>query len=69
MILWSKLRKQMAKKGLPLSEVIEKYQEEIQAAAQAANQQGGAEALTAPPGPEAPPEQALPGLPPGALVG
>lgn len=69
MILWSKLRKQMAKKGLPLSEVIEKYQEEIQAAAQAANEQGGAEALTAPPGPEAPPEPALPGLPPGALVG
>lgn len=68
MILWAKLRKAMAKRGTPLSEIIEKYQEEIMLAAQAAQQQGGAEALTAPP--EQTPEEApLPGLPPAALVG
>lgn len=71
-ILWAKLRKQMAKKGTPLSEVVLKYAEEIAAQAEQATAQGGAEALTAPPGPEeAIPEQAeaLPGIPPSALVG
>ena len=69
MLIWAKLRKEMANKGKPLSEVIEKYQEEIQKAAQAAQSQGGAEALTAPPEPGPQEAPALPGLPPGALVG
>ena len=76
-LLWAKIRKNMAKKGTSLNEAILKYTEEIQtqaAASQAAGPQGS-EALTAPPlEGEAPggglplAEQPLPGLPPQQLV-
>ena len=78
-LLWAKIRKTMAKKGMPLNEAILKYTEQIQeqaAQSQAAGPQG-AEALTAPPLPGeggAPggglplSQQPLPGLPPQELV-
>jgi len=72
MILWAKLRDEMAKKGLQLYEVIEKYQVEIQEQAQAAVEGGGAEAITAAPGEGAPPQEeagAPPGVPPSVLAG
>lgn len=73
-VLWSKLRKEMARNGKPLSEVIEKYEEEIQKQAQAAQMQqagpqGGPGGMTAPPPEQAPPQQAPPGLPPSVLAG
>jgi hypothetical protein len=69
-LLWAKLRKELAKGSKSIAQIIEKYQEELQAQAQAAIEQGGADALTAPPIDEAPiAEESLPGLPPAALVG
>lgn len=66
--VWAKLRKEMAEKGLPLHEVIEKYQEEL--AQQAIAAQGTDQAaLTAPMPEEMPVEEELPGIPPAALVG
>ena len=68
MILWMKLRKRMAEKGLPLHEAIEQYQEDLaeQAALAAGTDQA---ALTVPPE-EAPLEEApLPGIPPGVMAG
>lgn len=67
-VIWSKLREEMARNGTPLHKTIEKYEEEIRAQAQQAVDQGGAEAITAAPGPEAPAEEPLPGIPPSALV-
>ena len=52
LVLWSELRDTMANKGLTMSEVIKKYTDMLQEQAQAAMQQGGAEAMTAPPMPE-----------------
>jgi len=71
MLLWSKLRDELAKGNKSLSQLITKYQEELQAQAQVAVEQGGAEALTAPEGVEAPQEtQEQPaGIPPAALIG
>ena len=72
MVLWMRIRKQMAKKGTPLVDAIEKYEDELKAQAQAALQQGGAAPVTAAPIPEeAPPEEApaLPGIPPSAALG
>jgi hypothetical protein len=78
-LLWAKIRKTMAKKGMPLNDAILKYTEEIQQQAvesQAAGPQGS-EALTAPPVAQegAAPggglplaQQPLPGLPPQELV-
>jgi len=68
MRIWSKLRKAMADKGLPLHEAIEKYADEVAAQAQAAQgtEQG---ALTAPLPEEAPPEAELEGVPPSVLAG
>ena len=72
-ILWAKLRKEMAEKGLPLVEVISKYEEEIREQSQQALSQGGAETLSTPgldmtanPAPEA---TGPPGIPPSALMG
>jgi len=68
MVLWGKLRTEMAKKGLPIHEAITKYQQEIQAQAQAA--QGTDTAALTAPEQEAPVEEApLPGVPPEALAG
>lgn len=73
MVLWAELRKEMARKGLPLSEVILKYQERIQEQAAQAAQQGGAEGLTTPPTPEEEVggggEVAPPPIPPALLAG
>jgi len=73
MILWSKLRDELAKGNKSLSQLITKYQEDLQAQAALAVEQGGAEAMTAPEGPqEAPMEQQQEqpaGIPPAALVG
>jgi hypothetical protein len=71
-LLLAKIRKEMAKKGMPLNEVILRYEEEIQKQAAASVQAGtGPDALTAP----VPEEQGLPlaevplpGLPPQQLV-
>ena len=69
-ILWAKLREELAKGTKSIGQVITKYSEELQAQAQAAIEQGGADALTAAPGVEAPvEEEQLPGIPPAALVG
>ena len=68
MVIWAKLRKQMAEKGLPLHEAIEKYSDEIVAQAQAA--QGTEQAaLTAPTSEEMPMEEELPGMPPSVMAG
>ncbi len=70
-ILWATLRTEMEKKGLPLHEATLKYEKAIrEAAAAAAQPESGVSPLTAPPPQEqAPPEQALAGLPPQALAG
>jgi hypothetical protein len=67
MRIWAKLRTQMANKGMPLHEAIDKYAEEIAAQAQASQgtEQG---ALTAPL-PEEAVEEELPGVPPSVLAG
>lgn len=67
-LLWAKVREQMATKGMPLHEAIQQYQEELVSQAQAAVGADQA-ALTVPPGPEAPVEEELPGLPPAVLAG
>ena len=68
-ILWAKLRKEMARKGIALSEIILKYEEELKTQAQAAQEQGGAEALTASrPDEQTAGQEQLPGAPPAALV-
>lgn len=68
MAIWAVVRKDMAEKGLPLFEAIIKYEEML--AQQAAAAQGADQgSLTAPPGPEAPIEEPLPGMPPMALAG
>lgn len=69
-IIWAKLRKEMAEKGMPLQDAILKYQEELQAQAQAAVDNGGAEAFTAAPG-AAPAEEEAgpPGIPPSVAAG
>jgi len=68
-LIWSKLRNEMARKGKPLAEIIPQYEEELRAQAQQAVEQGGAEALTTPPTAEAPPAPPqLPGVPPSALI-
>ncbi len=70
MLLWAKIRNEMARDGTPLAEAIVVYEEEIRAQAQIAMEQGGADAITAAPAQEAAPaEQQLPGVPPAALVG
>jgi len=70
LIQWSKMRTLMAEKGMSLHEATIKMEEELRAQAAEATQGGGAEALTAAPGPDqsAPPEAPLPGLPPAALA-
>lgn len=70
MVLWAKVRKQMAEKGLPLYEAMIKYQELLaEQAAAAAQSQGDVGGLTAPGPEELPAEEALPGLPPSVLAG
>jgi hypothetical protein len=73
LVLWAKIREQMAKKGQPLNESILKYTEEIQAqAVDSVQAEGGPDALTAPPADQGGglplAEQPLPGLPPQQLV-
>ena len=70
-VLWAKLREELAKGTKSIGQIITKYSEELQRQAQAASEQGGVDSLTAAPGVEAPPEteEQLPGLPPAALVG
>jgi hypothetical protein len=68
MRIWAKLRKQMAEKGLPLHEAIEKYSDQIAAQAQAS--QGTEQAaLTAPMPEEMPVEEEMPGMPPSVMAG
>ncbi len=72
MLLWMELRDEMAKKGLPMVEVIKKYEEKLREQAEAAQQAGQPESsLTVPDGQQAtPPEPPMPpGLPPAALAG
>jgi hypothetical protein len=68
MRIWAKLRTQMANKGMPLHEAIDKYAEEIAAQAQASQgtEQG---ALTAPMPEEMPMEEEMPGIPPNVMAG
>lgn len=69
MVLWSNIRKDMAKKGWALNEAIEKYQDEIAARAEQAQAQGQANALESGAAPqEGEAEPALPGLPPTAVI-
>lgn len=72
-ILWATLRDKMATKGWPLSKVISEYEVEIREQAQQAVDQGGADPITAAPGPaqedQGAPEQGLPSIPPQALIG
>ena len=70
-LLWAKLREELAKGTKSIGQIITKYSEELQKQAQAASEQGGVDSLTAAPGVEAPPEteEQLPGIPPAALVG
>ncbi len=66
--IWSVIRAEMAKKGMPLYEAIAKYQEEL--AEQAMTAQGSdVSGLTAPPQEQMPQEEELPGVPPSALAG
>jgi len=70
-ILWAKIRKEMAKKGMPLNEAVLKYEKELQARTDASLQAGASpEALTASPTEQGipPAEAPLPGLPPQQLV-
>jgi hypothetical protein len=70
MRIWAKLRKEMAEKGTPLYEAIEKYQAELAAQAMAAAQQGDTgPALTVPGEEDMPPQEELPGIPPSVLAG
>jgi hypothetical protein len=70
MRIWAKLRKEMAEKGTPLYEAIEKYQKELAAQAMAAQQQGDTgPALTVPGEEDMPPQEELPGIPPSVLAG
>lgn len=71
MRIWSKIRKEMAEKGLTLHEAIIRYDEELAKQAQAAmSQEGDMGALTAPtPEEMAPPEEELAGVPPAVLAG
>ena len=64
MTVWATFRKEMAEKGTPLHEIIIKYEEQLREQAQAALEQGGAEAMTTPGRPEEAPAQG-PGPPPG----
>ena len=70
MVLWSQIRKDMAKKGWALNEAIEKYQEELAKRAEQAQAQGQANALEsgASPPPEGGEQAPLPGLPPTAVI-
>jgi hypothetical protein len=70
MRIWAKLRKEMAEKGTPLYEAIEKYQAELAAQAMAAAQQGDTgPAMTVPGEEDMPPQEELPGIPPSVLAG
>ncbi|MEE9593460.1 MAG: hypothetical protein V3W28_07760, partial [Thermoplasmata archaeon] len=71
MILWAKLRKAMAEGIIPLHDIIFEYEQELLEQAQQAQEQGGAEGMTAAPGPDQtlPEEAPLPGISPAALVG
>ena len=70
MLIWSKIRTEMAKKGIPMYEAINKYQEELAIQAAAAAESQDVSGLTAPePEALAGPESELPGLPPAALAG
>jgi hypothetical protein len=70
MVIWSKLYKMMASKGLPLSEAIEKYQEALQEQAAAVAEDESTASMTAAPSPEEQlPEEELPGVTPEAVVG
>ena len=71
MLLWSDVRKDMAKKGWSLNEAIDKYQERIAARAEQAQAQGQTNALESgaePPQEGGQPAPALPGLPPTAVI-
>lgn len=66
--VWATLRKEMAEKGTPLHEAVEKYQEAL--AKQATASQGtDQQALTAPMPEEMPAEEELPDIPPSVLAG
>jgi len=66
--IWSTIRDEMAKKGMPLYKAIMKYEEEL--AAQAAAAQGTEQGALTAPEPEGAPEEApLPGIPPQVLAG
>jgi hypothetical protein len=68
--LWSKYRKMMEDKGLSWYEAFTKMSEDIQKQADAAAQQPVPETGLTTPSPQgAPPEEALQGVPPSALLG
>jgi hypothetical protein len=69
LVLLSKLRTAMSQEGRPLFEVIVEYEEELRKQAQQAMDQGGADAVTTPAGPEAPPDAGLPSMPPVDAMG
>ncbi len=67
LVIWSKVRETMSKKGEPLHTAILKYQEEL--AVQAQQAQGTDTASFTTPEEQAPEQQELQGLPPAALAG
>lgn len=66
--IWADIRRDMAKKGLPLFEAIIKYQEQLAEQAAAA-QEAEVGTMTAPPAEGLPEEEQLPGIPPEILAG
>jgi len=71
MVLWAKLRKEMETKGISLNDAIIKYEDQIKTQATDASAQPVPDSgITTPPPQEgAPPEQPLPGVPAGAMMG
>lgn len=67
-VVWAKLRKEMEKKGTPLHEIILKYEDTLKKQAQEAQAAPDIGGMTAPP-PETVPQEALPGVPPAAMMG
>jgi hypothetical protein len=70
MVLWAKFRTKMEKDGLSWSEAVIKYEEAFVAQSQQAVEQPVPETgLTQPPPEATAPAEALPGVPPQALLG
>jgi hypothetical protein len=68
MAIWSKVRKQMANKGLPLWQAIEKYTDMLAEQAAVA-QEANVGTMTAPPAEQMPEEAGPPGIPPAVMAG